>query len=129
MRINTIAIVLAIAGISSMAQADTCPEVSKIKRTDQGFVALDESGRKWEGDNPTLTSIDENKTVFESATYITEDEDETGPISVSQMSCRYKNIALVIDNVKDWKPISQDEWKSNHCTKSINECSFSTSNK
>lgn len=124
MRTNTIAVVLAIAGISSMAQADTCPEVSKIKKSDEGFVALDELGRVWKGDNPTLTSIDENTTVFESATYITEDEDETGPISVSQLSCRYKNIALVLYNVKNWKPGSQS-WESNHCTKSLRDCSFS----
>lgn len=110
------------------AYADTCPEATSIYQTDKGFAAKDKSGRVWEGENPTVQTIDKSTFVFESAAYVTEDENEDGPVKVSQLSCRYQNLALVLDNVVNWKATSTEWNKSNYCSKSIDACSYTLSN-
>jgi hypothetical protein len=124
--IASIFLLLALVG---HVYADTCPDTAVIYKTDEGFSAKDAAGRIWKGENPGIQTIDNTAFVFESATYITEDEDETGPINVSQLSCRYKKIALVLDNVTGWKSSSVAWDTSNNCTKSISECSFTITNK
>ncbi|EJM14281.1 Protein of unknown function (DUF3757) [Pseudomonas sp. GM21] len=126
-QIASIFLLLALAG---HVYADTCPDSAEIKVGYDGiFFAKDSSGRIWKGENPGIQTIDNTAFVFESATYITEDEDETGPINVSQLSCRYKKIALVLDNVTGWKSSSMAWDTSNNCTESISECSFTITNK
>lgn len=127
MRTIIIASTFAILAISSFAYADNCPEPSTFKQAGHVFTAKDKSGRIWEGEYwlPEAPSFS-----FESASYITKDEGEDGlPMAVSRMSCRYKKIAMVLDNVTDWKAASGAWDKSNRCTESISECSFSISNK
>jgi hypothetical protein len=112
-------LLLALAG---HVYGDTCPEPSTFNPNSNGFTATDKSGRTWEGEYwlPEKPSFN-----FESATYITEVEGEDGlPKTVSQMSCRYGNIAMVLDNVTNWKATSEAWRDSKHCTKSISECSF-----
>jgi hypothetical protein len=126
LRTTIIASTFAMLTISNFAYADTCPEPSTFKQAGNVFTAKDKSGRIWEGEYwlPEAPSFG-----FESATYITEDEGEDGlPVTVSQMSCRYGKIAMVLDNVTGWKPASGAWDKANHCTKSISECSFTISN-
>jgi hypothetical protein len=77
MQAKTMVVALVIAGISSLAQADICPDISKIKKTNQGFEAVDESGRKWEGEDPGQP-VDVKTLIFENAAYITETKPKTG---------------------------------------------------
>lgn len=127
MRTTIISSSFAILTISNFAYADTCPDPSTFKQADNVFTAKDKSGRIWKGE---YWQTEAPSFSFESAAYITEDEGEDGlPMTVSQMSCRYGKIAMVLDNVKDWKPAPGVWDKSNHCTKSISECSFNSSNK
>ena len=124
MRITLMAALIGSAICANFAYADTCPKVESINKTGQGFTATDPRGRIWRGENPTLVNVDQKNTQFESVTHITEDEDETGPIKVNQISCRYGNLALVMD-VDDFKSTSADWNKTDHCTASLTKCSFS----
>ncbi|MDR7281794.1 hypothetical protein J2X84_000608 [Pseudomonas corrugata] len=127
MRTTIIASLFTILAITHYAYADTCPEPSIFNPTSNGFTAKDESGRIWEGE---YWLPEKAYFSFESATYITKDEGEDGiPKTVSQMSCRYGKIAMVLDNVTDWEPISGEWDNDNTCTESIRKCSFSISNK
>lgn len=128
MLMKTIASVFAVAVMASHAYADTCPEATNIYQTDKGFAAKDNSGRVWEGENPMIQTIEKSTFVFESAAYVTEDENEDGPVKVSQLSCRYQKLALVLDNVVNWEATSKAWNKSDYCSKSIDDCSFSLSN-
>lgn len=129
MLIKTIASVFAVMAVTGYAYADSCPDTTNIYKTAEGFAAKDKSGRIWAGENPGVVTVDNKTFAFESASYITEDEDENGPVKVSQLSCRYQNLALVLDKVEGWKPTSREWDNSNNCTKSISACSFSMSNK
>jgi hypothetical protein len=125
-QIASIFLLLALAG---QVYADTCPDSAEIEAGYNGvFSTKDSSGRIWKGENQGIETADINLSDFESATYIDMDEDETGPISVSQLSCRYKNIAFVLE-VPGWKPEEPRRWNNKHCTTSISDCSFTITNK
>ncbi|MHC8397321.1 hypothetical protein ACYZT8_27360 [Pseudomonas sp. LB3P93] len=126
MLIKTIACVFAVMALAGHAYADSCPDAGNIYQTDKGFAAKDKSGRIWEGEDPGQP-VDVKTLVFEDAAYITEDETENGPVKVSQLSCRYQDLALVLDKVVNWKATSTAWDESNRCSKSINDCSFSLS--
>ncbi|WP_154501996.1 DUF3757 domain-containing protein [Pseudomonas mandelii] len=129
MQTKIIASVLAILTVSNYTYADTCPEPSSIYKTKSGFEAKDRSGHIWKGEDPGQP-VDVKTLVFEDAAYITEDETENGPVKVSQLSCRYQNLALFLDNVVNWKAAAPANWdESNRCySKPHNDCSFSLSN-
>jgi hypothetical protein len=128
MLIKTLASAFVVMALAGHAYAETCPVTSNIYKTQKGFAAKDQSGRIWEGEDPGQP-IDIKTLGFEDAAYITEDETENGIVKVSQLSCRYQNLALFLDNVVNWKAAVPENWdESNRCSKSINDCSFSLSN-
>ncbi|WP_130902422.1 hypothetical protein [Pseudomonas sp. Sample_23] len=124
MRIARLFTPLCLAVTAGLAQADTCPVLSGMQEARDGSELKDSFGRIWKVANPNELKINRG-TEFESVTHITEDEDETGPILVNQISCRYGNIALVAD-VAHFESTSSDWTKTGQCTVSLTQCSYST---
>jgi len=127
--IKTIAGAWVLMTLAGHVYADTCPNTAEITEETKGvFSTKDSSGRTWKGESPGLETADIKLSDFESVAYIDRDEDETGPIIVSQLSCRYKNIAFALE-VPGWKPEEPRLWENQHCTRSISECSFTITHK